>query len=519
MTEQTLYFRITAATPLHVGCDEVYEPTSFVLDADARELVSFETTSFLELLDSDALEKFSTICRKGTIVSLLELLRFMRDHAELADGRRVTVPQPFIDHYEETLRLPPQERRVQQELNNFKIMRTAFDPLTNTAYLPGSAIKGAIRTAVLNSRHRRRPRPAKQYEFMKPGDIAREARNLEKQLTGGAFETDPFRLLKVSDFFPISQSKCSVAYAIDRKKTPSKFESQAPYQILETVDPGVEFVGSISLLPLPGRGADIKEPLTWDEIFKSLSTFFGYEKQREDQELAVISIKSVELSSGTQSFPLRIGRHSGAESVTITGHRCIKIMQGKGNPPKTLDHATTVWLSASEKKPSANGGLLPFGWTTFQRLNWAEGVELFGAAKAHKDGIIEKQSNKASERKRREEELAHAQAARQQEEEKKKAREAAEEEARIAAEKRENEALAAMSEAERQAHLIRKDGTPENEIVDIYNRLDQFELADRKLIAEALKSYWQLHDKWNVKKKQIKQWDKVNKVKAILEAS
>ena len=59
-------------------------------------------------------------------------------------------------------------------------------------------------------------------------------------------------------------------------------------------------------------------------------------------------------------FFIRIGRHSGAEAMTIEENRKIKIMQGKG---KNLysDHSTTIWVS-SEYSNIKNGSLQPFGW-------------------------------------------------------------------------------------------------------------------------------------------------------------
>ena len=65
---------------------------------------------------------------------------------------------------------------------------------------------------------------------------------------------------------------------------------------------------------------------------------------------------------GLKSPLVRIGRHSGAECVTVEGHRDIKIMQGPGVRAKSLDHATTVWLAADTDNPSNTMHLRPFGW-------------------------------------------------------------------------------------------------------------------------------------------------------------
>jgi CRISPR-associated protein Csm5 len=59
-------------------------------------------------------------------------------------------------------------------------------------------------------------------------------------------------------------------------------------------------------------------------------------------------------------FLLRVGRHSGAESMTLEGVRQIKVMQGRDSPPAILPESKTVWLAATETDQQT--GLLPFGW-------------------------------------------------------------------------------------------------------------------------------------------------------------
>jgi CRISPR-associated protein Csm5 len=67
-------------------------------------------------------------------------------------------------------------------------------------------------------------------------------------------------------------------------------------------------------------------------------------------------------------FPVRIGRHSGAECLTVDGVRNIKIMgKQQGDPPKYGHHSTTVWLAGDSNKATSN--LLPFGWVALEVLN------------------------------------------------------------------------------------------------------------------------------------------------------
>lgn len=515
--DQTIYFRITTAAPLHIGCDEVYEPTSFVIDTKTKELVGFATATFLEQLDSDALGKFSAICKKGTIVSLLELLKFMRSQANLAEGQRISVPAAFIEHYESTLNLPPQnERTVGQELNSFQIKRTAFDPLTDNAYIPGSTIKGAIRTAVLNMRHKQSPRPAKDYSKMRPYDVAREAKTLEKNIVNGSFDTDPFRLLKVSDFFPVNDAARAIVYAVDKKKKLSEKEAPVLYQILETVESGAEFIGSITILALPGRGAGITAPLSLDEITMAILNFYGSEKQREDLELKNISVQPAALVLNGTSLPLRIGRHSGAECVTVEGHRTILVSPPGKDPKRHEKRATTVWLAAETKKPTTNQGLKPFGWVRFEQLAIEEGQRLKREAELKKSAALEGLQKKIAARKKYEEGIREKQAAQQQKEAEEAARLAVAAAEKETAAELERQALAAMSEAERYAYTIQKVGTPDDEITKIYKKLDELDPEDQKTIAAALKYCWESTGKWSRNQCSPAQWKKVKKVKSFL---
>lgn len=61
-----------------------------------------------------------------------------------------------------------------------------------------------------------------------------------------------------------------------------------------------------------------------------------------------------------KAFLLRVGRHSGAESVTLNGVRSIKIMKGRGETPGWESSAKTIWLAAPDT--SASSGMMPFGW-------------------------------------------------------------------------------------------------------------------------------------------------------------
>jgi len=351
-------------SPLHIGCDEDYEPTGFVLDEQAKPMISFEPSSFLSLLEGEELGRFSELCRKGTVASLLEIYRFMRQHRDLvitgnlAGGNTITVSPEFLAHYRTTLGL--NQDRIKKQFNKFIVARTAYDQLTNTPYLPGTALKGALRTAVLNHRNNKRSRP-------RYGD----SRNMSKKLLGGDFASDPFRLIKVSDFHSLDSVQRRIVYAVNKKKKPSEREASGPYQILEVIDAGAEFYGTITIQEPPGRDV-ITAPINLQELVDSFS-FYQEEMERERHILKKIGGQPVPRPD--QAAPIRIGRHSGAECVTVAGQRQIQVRVGR-RQTKTLSGATTLWLASESQRPNNNSKLQPFGWAAFTLLTDKESEEI-----------------------------------------------------------------------------------------------------------------------------------------------
>lgn len=344
-------------SPVHIGCDEVYEPTSFVVDetgTNGPEMVVFDPLTFIAGLDAIDRMKFSEICKKGTVSSIIELYKFLS--GKKADGKRVKLSPHFVDHYRTVLKLSGNEKNLTQNLNNFQIKRTSFRLYDERPYIPGSALKGSIRTAYLNSEAR-----TKKVSSPKSIELQANLMNYDSR----RIETDPFRLVKVSDFMPVGDVKTKIVYSINRKKKSDK-EPESLHQILEVIEPGGIFIGEISVEhPLTKRY--INSPATLEKIISAPKFFYSKENTRELSELSRIGIKGIDISNQDNSIPVRLGRHSGAESITVEGYRKIKIRLGKKDST-ILDHATTFWLSSDHNKPTSNAGLKPFGWASLTPL-------------------------------------------------------------------------------------------------------------------------------------------------------
>jgi len=375
MAKQVPYkVRLHIFSPVHIGCDDVYEPTGFMVDKGEKKLFSFDAVDFVQSLSDADKAKFLAICEKGTLQSVVELYRFMGNCKPQPGWRSIPVCDGFLASYDRVLtRLNPRnERDIKQELNNFLVARTSYLPLDQAPYIPGSSIKGSLRTGWLNDMQR------SQRASVNTKDRS-AARELEKLLLGGTFDADPFRLVKVSDLLPVGRPETRICFAVNKKKKQSEHDARGPQQILEVIrhDARPVFEGVITLHE-PERGAPIMNgkamPLDMT-CFARTSVFFNQEMKAEEALL-----KAINLSSGVQNdmvktfgerflkdvFPVRIGRHSGAECVTVEGARYIKIMGKRGDPPKYGPNSTTVWLAGDSAK--AENNLHPFGWAALEIL-------------------------------------------------------------------------------------------------------------------------------------------------------
>ena len=475
MQSRTLSLHLKVLSPLHIGCGEVYEPTSFVVKREKNVLVSFNTLHFLAGLDDKLLGEFSAICKKGTSASLLEVYNFIDRHAQDMDGLTVELTPALVEHYQKVLNLS--ENKIKNELNQFSLFRTAFNALDSSVYIPGSAIKGSIRTAVLNLRHATHYQSDLQKQQLNIPQNDKNAtqilEKLEEELLGGDFKDSPFSLLKVSDFHLVSPVRRRIVYAVYKKKNPNNSPPQKLHQIVEIIEPGAVFAGTLTLLPPPDNSPVLPEKaLRLDEVENALQTFYGKELERERGEAAAIPTARYPVFTD-DVLPLRIGRHSGAECVTVEGQRIIKILK-KNQRPEYRANATTIWFAAENKE--GKGELRPFGWVALQEIRAEEIAK-------------QKEQQRLTEEHRAEEE---------------KKRQA--EEAR----------LAAMSPEEREIEAVASLQAKEDNAVALYNKLDALGEALRNRAAQALQAFWQNTSKWEGKSLSKKQAEKVKKVKSLL---
>jgi hypothetical protein len=275
---------------------------------------------------------------------------------------------------------------------------------------------------------------------------------------------------------------------------------------MEVILPGAVFCGEISC-EQPQDKSQIKEEVQLDALMESIKIFYKKEYEREYKQLktsGVIANESIFTSGG---LPLRLGRHSGAESVTIEGYRKIKII-GRDNERRWGNTSTTIWLTSEESKPKFISGCKPFGWADLNELT-PKVREDFNSLEQSWKGIV-KHKVIQNEARIKEQKEAERKAA---EETRKKAEE---EEARRKAEEKRKDELKAMSPEERDIEELSSPSITEQTVIEIFMRLNTFSAENKIKAAKKIKNYWIKHNKWEKKDCSEKQLKKVQEVKKIL---
>ncbi|KUJ83442.1 MULTISPECIES: RAMP superfamily CRISPR-associated protein [Microbulbifer] len=449
---------LSTLSPVHLGCDEHYQPTEYVMEDG--NLYALGQRALLAALSP---EQLASACGADSLVALRSLLYRQRMQL-MPHARHVVACSPALQrHYEQVVDKAAQvESRGRRVQNNLEIQRTAFNPHSQQPIIPGSGVKGAIRTALLdaiNAGAALSPPAEKYREVRMP-----RSRELQQQLLDyERVESDPLRHLKVSDGVSECANdlpRCRVHYAVNRKRKPAKQESRAnrgPENLLESLAAGLDNAFSLdwqlSSQGLPG--AD-----TLEQLAKVCNRFHLPLLRTELDNLAILGIAdsgwltglrqllSEELATALKhgrALLLRLGRYNGADSKTLNGVRHIKIMGGKGEKPTFQPAPKTYWLAADAKTQTT--GLLPFGWVLLRR----PGCQLpaTDAFLKRLAAPLQQLAEQESVRKQQRDAALARQAEERAERAQREAEERAEAQARSAA-------LAAMSEQQRSIHTLQE---------------------------------------------------------------
>ena len=466
---KTYRLALTPLSPIHIGCGEDFEPTNYLIDDGV--LYGFDPSR----ANLDERQR-NDLSRLGLNADLLSIYQFFRDNKQAFKAiANVLIPVTSgvaRDFQEKLARVVQRESDRKDVFNKLGIERAVGTGVARVPFIPGSSLKGSLRTSDLNQINDGRPI---QYG---EGDSKGGTSKLEKRLYEEKdFDTSPMRLVKVSDLMPNGDLDRSVSYAVMRRKRDPKTgeEKQTQDNLAtrkEVISHGQyrKLIGEIviSLLGgLPESDNTPKKKFRRADLTALAHASNAYHLPKLEEELKILDNRrfaserwlvslrcllagdlAIKLKQDT-AFLVRLGRYGGAETKTLDGIRSIFIPQAKRQEERYVTSSHCLWLAANDAKSRSD--MLPFGWAIVE-IDPQEGdsPQLKAWCEAESKGRPDMVA------KRREFEAERAAAAKRKHEllQEAEAREATKLADKIAAQRR-NEILAGMTDQAREVELLR----------------------------------------------------------------
>jgi CRISPR-associated protein Csm5 len=324
-------------SPVHIGTGHEINPLEYIIQAGVFQKVSLEKYVFS--MNDAKRDQFERLVEEGNLVKLRKNVseNVKKDHVAYS-----VAVSPKIEALYNSKLVDPQNQLL---INPFVRTQDQSVPL-----FPGSSVKGAIRTAVISE-------IAKISGLPKPVDKRGEYEFESKVLGYKDGKDDPFRAIKIRDVHLPADSTMI-------REIRNVFKGRSGG--LQTND--IQMICEVTHSQMTGRpvsfGADIfidddlfsthflSKSITIEHVIHSCRIFYKDKMEKEHQKFYKNSesetpsshLLNTTLSEG--SFLLRIGRFSGAESVTLDGYR-------NPRPPGDKGWGGTRNLAA---------GIYPMGW-------------------------------------------------------------------------------------------------------------------------------------------------------------
>lgn len=335
---KTFKLQCEILSPLHIGTGKEIEPLDYIIAGERLYRLSFER--FVTDMAEAERKAFEGILDKG---NLLEIRKYVEERFNKESDTLYSVEvSPQIKNL-----YSAKKGDIQNQLLIHPFIRTEGDCVP---IVPGSSIKGAVRTAVIS-------KLATDSGLPKPKDF-REEDTFEATVLGYKDgKDDPFRGVKTRDI-----ALENGAMIVRDVKNAARRNGK-----LQTND--MQIICEVSHSVISGKGIVFGAELSFDEslfstrflsktlninlIKESCLHFYRekmekeHEKFYKNSEVEKYSSQLLGTSLDKNSFLLRVGRFSGVESVTLDNYRNPK-------PPGNK----TVW----GRSRNLAEGKYPMGW-------------------------------------------------------------------------------------------------------------------------------------------------------------
>ena len=371
MEKEKYILKVEPITCVHIGNGEELTPLDYCIVSNPKTgktyFIKYSSDSILRrcATDKNAMNQFELATSSKNMKNVLNFFVEKRD-IKMDEEYRCETTREFVANY--------RNNKDRDPLENGRFVQQMYRPEgANYPIIPGTSLKGSIRTAVLN-------------ELLENYPLRNKLRGLkdnkiQTELLGSFVDAkeDPFRAVEISDCLFDAKGTQSVGI-IKNIKTGRDNEltehntSTLQAEIIKgkLYEKNCEVVGlsnirfnaNLSRKDLPEKG--ISKKISKEEIIRSCNNFYWrafedeYRKFYKDAVDKVDSITRLykELkdisNSQTNSFVIKVGRWSQVEYVTYgNDFRNPKTPTRKG---KVMPYGTTRWLFNND------GQYLPLGW-------------------------------------------------------------------------------------------------------------------------------------------------------------
>jgi|GEM_PF-1946269 len=373
----------TPLSPIHIGCGESSMIGEYLFhNGNCHHL---NPTSVLDCLDEGDKKRLVQIVEQTTGQSMIKQLQgFYQERAEQllpASSASFPVPNGIDRYYDKRIGRINQN----QVINQLKLERHTHSPLDQLPYIPGSSLKGAIRTAWLQDRLDQNPQAARllghrrpQYRYKCDKEVKNLQGNLLEMPNANDVTSDPFSQVAVADM--VSQANTRRSVLLSDRLSLKKGELTGIRALREVILP-LQPAMAKGQIRLKNRSIDafpdskVRQEIPLPALIRSINDFY-LPKLREDMALfeglcstSPFADKANWLGSMKRLLPLiergvktsqlmvvKLGRDGGAVSKTWDNYRQINIPQLK----KLLSHPTTLPVACTKEHDRSPA--MPFGW-------------------------------------------------------------------------------------------------------------------------------------------------------------
>lgn len=348
MIEQLKHYRANfhILSPIHIGTGQELDPFSYVIKNNTLLLV--DLVKWMESYsEKDEIERLMESDNFAIVRSLIAE-KFDNPEAVLCD---IPIDNPkLIESYQTAI-------REKNPRNQVLINPMIRNEISQEAYIPGSSIKGAIRTAIAN-------------EFVKSAKVtAKDAyRSGYETKIFGRIKEDPMKLLKLSD---VSLGKRNTVIVEAKEYPLNQNKALTPKGHMEVsisechVGKPTVFPMRLNMAAFKLHGKTVDLPFLIDSLYcfyvpkyeEEYSKFYKTQIS-SDIEQAIDPMNKAVSELKTNEALMRLGHFSHVECMTLDEVRNPKTRLGKNKKPLPWGKTRTL----------ANG-IYPFGWVKIEFLD------------------------------------------------------------------------------------------------------------------------------------------------------